>query len=265
MRFATSLTLLALSTGTASAQAALDDEKKPANAPEPTTASTASTGSLETAPAKVEYGIDLRLRHVMVPNGLLELFVQRAAGGASNNGFGVDLVRRRGTLELQLGFEYEHIEVGEGVWINKGDNVAGGDESDYVLNPAHAGSKLGWFTTEFTFLQHSVINKYVAIRYGGGAGLGFITGKLMHYNVICNGATNDTVSPGCVPTIYGGTGSDSDGKNFGVPVKYDLPPVFPVVNAIIGVQVRPAPKAVINIEGGIRTIPFVGVSAGYFF
>lgn len=215
----------------------------------------------------VEYGVGIRLRSVHVPQSILELFVERAAGGASNVGFGVDLVRRRGTVELQLGFEYEHLQVGEGVWINKGDNVAAGDEADYVLSPKHAqgGDQLGWFTIEFTFLNHAVINKYLAVRYGGGAGLGIITGSLQHYNVICTGATNNSPEPGCVPTQFGGTGVDSDARGFQQPVKYDLPPVFPVINGIIGLQIKPTEKAVINIETGIRTLPFFGVSAGYFF
>jgi hypothetical protein len=46
---------------------------------------------------------------------------------------------------------------------------------------------------------------------------------------------------------------------------YDLPPVFPVINAILGVQIRPISKLTINVEGGIRTFPFVGVSGAYFF
>src|SRR5687768_17325778 len=108
MRFATSLTLLALMTGTAWSQAALDDAGKPQATLDPT----ASPATTETT-TPVEYGVDLRIRRVFVPKGLLNLFVDRSAGGASNTGFGVDFVRRRGNTELQLGFEYEKIEVGE--------------------------------------------------------------------------------------------------------------------------------------------------------
>jgi hypothetical protein len=258
MRFATSLTLLTVlgAAGTASAQA-LDDEGKPI----PTTDPTASPTTLETSGSKLEYGADIRLRRVVVPKGLLELFVERAAGGASNTGYGIDLVRRRGNLELQLGFEFEHIEPGEGAWINSGDNVAGGDEADYIISADHAGKSFGWFTLEFTFLNHAPINKYVAIRYGGGAGIGFLTGELQKYDVACVGATNENPEPGCKPTALGGTGIDANNA----PEAYDMPPVFPVVNAIIGVQIRPTPKSVINIETGIRTLPFVGLSAGYFY
>jgi hypothetical protein len=258
MRFGTTLILLTLlaAAGTAWGQA-LDEEGKP----KPTTDATAAPTSLETAGSKLEYGADLRIRQVFVPSFILNLFIDHHSGGISNTGIGVDLVRRRGNLELQLGFEFEHVQPSEGVWINSGDNVAGGDEADFILSPDHSGKQLGWFTVEFTFLNHAPINDKVAIRYGGGAGIGFITGGLQKYDVPCaGGATNEMPEPGCVPTVHGGTASAARG-----PTDYDLPPIFPVVNAIIGVQIRPVKKAVINIETGIRTLPFLGVSAGYFF
>jgi hypothetical protein len=177
----------------------------------------------------------------------------------------VDLTRRRGTTELQLGFEYERVNVGEGVWINKGDNIATGDEIDYVLSPEHSHHQLGWFTVEFTFLNHAEINKVISVRYGGGIGLGIVTGELDHYNIICApGATNANPEPGCIPPRFNGPGMYSE-NNVETQVSYSLPPVFPVVNAILGLQIKPTDKLTINIEGGIRTLPFAGVSSSYFF
>jgi hypothetical protein len=218
-------------------------------------------------PGEVEYGVGVRLRSVWVPRSVLELFVQRAASGAHNYGVGVDLSRRRGDTELQLGFEYERINVGQGVWINKDDNVAAGDEADYVLGPdstTGSGHQFGWFTIEFTFLNHAEITKWLAVRYGGGLGIGFLLGEVDHYNIICTGATNATPEPGCVPPRFNGTGRYSEGQE--TVVKYDLgTPVFPVVNAILGLQFRAAERWTINVEGGIRTLPFVGVSSSVFF
>ncbi|HTR55553.1 MAG TPA: hypothetical protein VMJ10_32975 [Kofleriaceae bacterium] len=250
-------------TSAAHAQGAALDSSSAAPPPPPT------AGPAPDAADKPEYGIDLRLREVYLPAGLIGLFVTRAAGGASNTGYGVDFVRRRGTLELQLGLEYEHITMQEGVYINSGDNVANGDTIDYILSPAHAGTDFGWFTLEFTFMNHAPINKYVSFRYGGGAGIGILTGAVKRYDTACApGATNDNVTPQCVPAVLGTGGGgtispDSSGEK--EPAAYNLPPVFPVVNAIIGFQIKPTDKAVINIEGGIRTLPFIGVSAGYFF
>ncbi len=272
MRLVTRLGLLAVlvSASTARAGAALDDGS---SSPAPTTTRTtdpaAAPDSLQTAEDKIEYGADLRIRQVYLPEGLMGLFVARTPGGASNTGIGVDLVRRRGNLELQLGFEYEHINMAEGVFIESGKDVSKGDSADYLLGPDHAPENFGWFTIEFTFLNHAPINKYLSFRYGGGAGLGILTGGVYRWDVgtCVNGATNSNPA-GCVPNTVGGpaaTADDNTGAPETKPVKYGLPPVFPVVNAIVGLQIKPFDKAVINIEAGIRTLPFIGMSAGYFF
>ena len=268
MRFATlSLIMLTLASGAGVARAGAALADASTAQPQPTTDAAARPDTPDLASDKVEYGFDIRLRRVYLPKALIGLFVSRAAGGAANTGYGVDFVRRRGTLELQLGMEFEHINVAEGVWINSGDNVANGDTVDYILSPDHAGTDFGWFSLEFTFINHMPINKYLSFRYGGGAGLGILTGQVVRYDTACApGATNENPTPYCVPSVYGGQGTISpDHPGDKEPNPYGLPPVFPVVNAIIGLQIKPTPKAVINIEGGIRTLPFFGVSAGYFF
>jgi hypothetical protein len=218
----------------------------------------------------VEYGVGFRLRSVHVPKGQVELFVERAGdNGSSTVGLGVDFIRRRGTVELQLGFEFERFNPGEGIWIESGNNVAAGDVADYVLPKANQEKPLGWFTLEFTFINHAKINKYLSFRYGGGAGLGIVLGELQHLNMVCagTGATNDNPAA-CEPPTFGGTGNatcEEDGANCMTRVNYNLPPVFPVVNAIIGFQIKPIEKMTINIEGGIRTFLFFGTSAAYFF
>jgi hypothetical protein len=297
MRFTSPAVCLVLLVGTglvrpASAGPALDDDKakppaaapvpaKPPSAPssepaepepdcskpgDPRCPSGAASGAFG---AEVEYGIGVRLRSVWVPRSVLELFVTRAAGGAHNYGIGVDLTRRRGATELQLGFEFEHVNIGQGVWINKGDNVAAGDEADFVLGPdskTGSGNQFGWFTMEFSFFNHSEITPWLSFRYGAGLGLGVLIGEIDHYNILCGaGATNASPEPGCVPMgRFNGTGMYSEGQE--TLVKYDLgTPVFPVVNAILGLQFKPTEQTTINLEGGIRTMPFIGVSSSMFF
>lgn len=233
----------------------------------------ASIARADDSEDKVQYGIDVRLREVFLPKALMNLFVDRAAGGAQSFGYGADLVRRRGNLELQLGAELEHIAPAEGVYINKGDDVSAGDTADYILSPEHAGSQFGWVTFEFSFINHAPIGKYLAFRYGGGLGIGVLTGQVKRIDTACApGSTNANPEPGCVPVGYvsstgvPGTGIVSpDHPGDPEPNPYKLPAVFPVVNAILGLQIRPTDHLVINVEGGIRTLPFVGVSAGYFF
>lgn len=211
---------------------------------------------------QVEFGVGLRFRNVRGPGGMVELFVEHAPGGSSNLGLGVELTRRKGNAELQLGVEFEHITPKEGVWIAKGDNVPQ-NEADYILDPDDTvgKKKLGWLTVEFTYFHHTPLTKQIALRFGGGLGIGIVTGELQRLDIVCNSsATNDNPEPGCVPERLGGAAVEERG-----PVTYDLPPLFPVINAIAGVQFRPINNMTVNLEGGIRTFLFFGLSTSYFF
>ena len=240
---------------------ALDDSKPASLADQPVVTETE---------VPVEYGVGIRIRDVIIPKGELGLFTSHTGGGSNTVGLGIDLTRRRGNLELQLGIEYEHIEPGEGVYIESNKTVPN-DDADYLLSANHSPESLAWVTFEFTFINHTPITKNLSFRYGGGAGIGIVTGGLYRNDVHCAaGATNDNPEPGCVPTQFGGnaTYTDTSGNptpGDSSPHKYSLPPVFPVVNAIIGLQFKPTDKMTINLEGGIRTLLFFGLSASYFF
>jgi hypothetical protein len=279
MRLATTLLLLTI-TGTAWAGDAVldptaDAAKKP---PEPVAATSDTPPTITNPDDTVSYGVDLRIRNVRLPKFMLGWFLGHAADGSSNTGIGADFIRRKGTTEISLGFEYEHINIGEGVYVEPGKAVPG-DPADYLLSPEHSPNQanFGWFTVEFNFVGHTPINQYVSFRYGLGAGLGFLVGDIYRWDVACaGGATNDSPEPGCDPGDVGvhapdgtlGTGhtsNDSTGGAETTPVKYDLgTPVFPVINAFVGFQFHPFDKAVINIEGGLRTLPYIGLSLGYF-
>ncbi|MCA9678472.1 MAG: hypothetical protein H6709_19310 [Kofleriaceae bacterium] len=226
--------------GVASAQAALDDDDTPVAATD-----TSTTTSLEADNAP-HVGVGLRLRSVKVPEGLLELFVEDAPGGSSELGYGLEVARRKGNFEVQFGIEYDKIYVREGNWLDKGDMLPQ-DEVDHVKFDG-----FGWITAEVTFLNHTPIIKQLAIRYGGGAGIGIIKGEVRRTDYVC---TSTDIEDSC---------SEKPGaENVNNP--YDIPPVMLIVNAIIGVQITPVDHVFINIEGGLRTVPFFGASAGYYF
>jgi hypothetical protein len=221
--------------GEARAQAVLDGDPTAALPGEPTV--------VADAPA-AEWGLGIRLRNVRIPKGMVELFVDRAPGSGSDLGFGVELVRRKANFEVQLGVEYEKLSIEKGIWIESGKPIPE-NEADFV-----EFNDFGWVTVEATFLFHSPVSKNLAIRYGGGAGLGVLTGDVTHIDRGCTSSDPQTC------TIE---------TNGGQKIKYDLPPVLPVFNAVIGLQIRPIEKMTINIEGGLRTLPFFGVSGTFFF
>jgi len=228
---------LVVGAASASAQVALDDEEG-TPPPDP-------SGSTLEDPNKTMIGAGIRLRSVHVPQGLIELFVERAEGGSSEFGIGLEVARRKGNFEVQFGLEYDKIYIEPGIWIDKGDMLPQ-DEPDFVEFDG-----FGWITAEVTFLNHTEIIKQLSVRYGGGAGIGIIRGDIRRTDYRCGSADLETCGE------YGGA------ENVRRP--YDIPPVMLVVNAIIGVQIRPVDKVFINVEGGIRTLPFFGVTGGYYF
>lgn len=223
----------------AAAQAALDDDEDVA----PVTESTSDEEAED--PNRTRIGAGLRLRRVFVPQGLIELFVERAPGGSSQNGIGLEVIRRKGDFEVQFAVESDSIWIEEGHWVDKGDQIPQ-DEADLVRFDS-----FGWVSAEVTFLNHSPIIDQLAIRYGGGAGIAIMRGEVRRDDVRCTTMEFDSCAP------YAGA------ENNNTP--YDIPPVMLIVNAILGVQVRPIDNIFINVEGGIRTIPFFGITAGGFF
>jgi hypothetical protein len=235
-RIALSFVICIALLGDARAQAVLEGD--PAAALPGAPVAVAETGSA------AEWGLGVRLRNVRLPRSMLELFVDRAAGGGSDVGFGVDLVRRKGELEVQFGVEYERLSVDKGIWIEK-DKPIPANEADFV-----EFNGFGWVTLDATFLYHTPFNKYVALRYGGGGGLGVLFGDVTHVD---RGCTSSDPQSCTIETMNGQK------------VAYGLPPVMLVVNAVIGLQVRPIEKMTLNLEAGIRTLPFFGASGTYFF
>jgi hypothetical protein len=227
--------VLGVNAASARAQAALDDDDAKPSSGSPS----APTGE------ETHIGVAFRIRDVTVPKGMIQLFVDTAPGGSSQPGFGFELFRRKGNFEVQFGLEYESINVQTGIWVQK-DKLPPAEEVDYVQF-----HNFGWVTAEVTFLNHTPITKFFALRYGGGAGIGIFKGSVNRTDYVCTDSALST----CTEKPFA--------ANHDTP--YNLPPVFPVINAIIGVQIRPVDNFVINIETGIRTLPFFGTSIGYMF
>jgi hypothetical protein len=232
---ATAAICLGLAASPATAQA-LDDDDTSGTTPEATAAA---------AGPKTNIGVGLRIRNVRIPKAMLEWFIESVPGGVSNVGFGAELSRRKGNFEVQFGLEYEKLTVTPGYWVEKDKPIMGGSVDDV------RDDGFGWVTAELSFMYHTPIVPQVSLRYGGGAGIGILMGSVRRTDQLC--ATNSLDS--CI--------NDPAGENQDDP--YDLPPVMLVVNAIVGVQVRPTNEIFINLEGGLRTVPFFGATAGYYF
>jgi hypothetical protein len=243
--FATASAVIALTTSSAFAQLEEDDEFAPVDEFEEVEQVEQELDQRMIEGPKTELGVGLRLRNVRIPNALLELFVEQAAGGGSNFGFGLEFVRHKANFEIAVGIEYESLAVGEGVWVDKGEMIPQ-DDADRVEFDG-----FGWVTVDAAFIWHTKVHEKVALRYGAGIGLGLIRGEVLRTDVVCT-----TSDPSSCNNQPGGMVREPEDA---------IPPVFPVINLLAGAQIRPVEKIAINIEAGIRTIPYVGTTIVYFF
>ncbi len=197
--------------------------------------------------SKVKLGVGLRLRSVFIPQGLIESFVERAPSGMSNFGYGLEFTRRKGNFEIAVGLEYEKLSLsGDGIWIDKGDQIPL-DEPDLVEYDG-----FGWVGLDVSFIWHTKLHDKVSLRYGAGIGLGFILGDVLRTDYLCTGSTVDTCSqkPGA---------ENIKAKD------QDIPPVFPIINALFGVSIKATDQIGINLEVGMRTAFYYGTTLVFYF
>jgi hypothetical protein len=223
---------------------------QPASAQEESEMEDPAAGEPEAPPPapkeKIIYGAAVKVRGIFIPKGEIELFLQRAESGVVQPGFGVDFVRRHGDFEITAGIGYDKLAPDDGIYWERGAELPANPPDDVVFDG------FSWVTFEVNFLWHYPLSgDMLALRYGAGLGLGVLLGDILQTDTICQGTDVDT----CVRNPNGLQVDDPAGK----------PPVFPVVNLIGGLQVRPTPKLSLNVEVGLRTAFFAGLSAGYFF
>ena len=220
---------------------ALDEDERAALASD-----RAAQAAAVSAPTRVQWGVGLRTRFVSIPKGLIELFVEQAPSGVSSFGIGLEGIRRRGNFEITVGVEFESLETDEGVYIENGDMIPA-DEVDLV-----EFDNFSWVTADVSFVWHKPVGEKFAFRYGAGLGLGIVLGKVLQTDYQCSGGSVDT----CLEKPM----AENVRKE-----SSSVPPVVPVINVIVGAQIRPIKNLAINLEGGLRTALYLGATTSYYF
>ncbi len=195
---------------------------------------------------KKYWGIGIRGRNLIVPKSFIENFVERAASGLNQYGYGIEVIRRKRNLELTFGVEYDNLNLDDGIWIEKGESIPQ-DEPDLVEFDG-----FGWVAVDFNAIWHIELHKMFSLRVGAGIGLGVVLGDVLRTDYICT--TSEESSCSKKPNAEQDRSPEED-----------IPPVFPLVDFIVGVQFRPLEKLTINLEAGTRSVPYLGASIGYYF
>ena len=270
LKVAISLALVGLLSLTAprSARAAGDDgdeETTPAADPEAAPATETPPeegGTLVKQSNKRKWGVGARLRYVFVPQAMLNLFLQHSTS-MNSVGFGAEVVGRKGDSDIVFGIEYDGASPDNGLYQDKGDdpglcNSGNGDQGKCPDYTRFDG--LGMIGLDASFIWHANLSSKVQLRYGGGLGIGIVTGAMYKTKMKCPaGTTNGDLDD---PNACG------DPKtNFVTPEakSEDVPPVVPIINALIGARFLISDNLAVNVETGFRDLFYLGMGADWIF
>lgn len=189
---------------------------------------------------RVEWGIGAQVRRSHMFLRLQKFFVGDSPGPATQDGAGLAFTRRVKQVEIVFGLGYDRLDGRDGYYLELGGDPLVAGDVDYV-----DFRKLSWFTVEVTAIGRLRIHKILALRYGAGLGIGVLRGQLRKTDALCTGTE---LERDCV--------LDPAGMQVDEPAK--LPPVLPVVNALVGLELRPFRPVAIHLDVGLHTVPYVG-------
>jgi hypothetical protein len=190
-----------------------------------------------------DYGLGVNARQILLTKGVMKIGWEDAPGGTRQNGASVEFARRGDKLEFVFGFGYDSLEASDGFYLEKAGDPLTPGKVDYL-----EFRNLEWYTADVKLIGYLQLHKILSLRYGAGLGIGYIRGQLLRTDAVCTG-----------PDLQKDCAFDPNGTDKQKPDK--LPPVFPVVNVLAGLQFRPVKALAVNLDIGLRTVPYVGASA----
>lgn len=194
----------------------------------------------------IRWGLGVQARRSRVSVRLQKVFLDGTPGPATQDGGGVTFVRRTRALDIVLGFGGDQINPVDGYYLSTGGDPMESGDADLVEFDA----KLKWYTFDISFIGHAKAHKVLAFRFGAGVGLGVIRGHGYRTSAIC---TSNDLQNDCVTDPMG------ERQNERIDV-----PVFPVLNVLLGVELRPARWLAIDLDAGLHTAPYLGLGVTIF-
>ena len=151
--------------------------------------------------------------------------------------------RRSGNFDFVLGLAYQSLSPNAGNWLGKGNDPS--TDTDYVQFDGLAS-----WTFDAAFILHNEFSENFGMHYGGGVGIGIVSGQMLRTS---NGSPGCATSPGdptkcfpiacpqgpCTEAQLLATEGSSDSST--MPSRHAdgrVPTVYPIVNLVVGLDVR---------------------------
>jgi hypothetical protein len=267
--------VLACITLCAAGQGAQAQPPPPPGSPAPGEPGGPALSASEEAPAEVaRYGVAVRFpRWVSMPKWFLNIITKQNQPLSTFNSFGAEFFRRKGDLDIVVGFAYQSMSPEDGNWLGKGKDAA--KDTDYVQVRG-----LGLIGLDAAFVWRTHLNENFSLHYGAGLGIAFVKGQVLRTSnstAFCND-TNAGSYPACRPAWCPETGcteeqfkahegidgTDEMARRF---KDQSIPGAIPILQLLLGVDFRiPDVKGFeARLQGGFYDGFFAGMGLAYVF
>ena len=200
---------------------------------------------------KLHWGFGVRGGLRAVPSVGLDLFydVHPSLKETLGSSFGLELIRRKGEVDLKLGFAFEDYTGADGdgdQFLQTGDPV---DDTEFIKN------SLQIISMDINVVGSTKITDWWHLLYGAGIGVGIVRGDLKR---------TDTFDQNGNRAPCSGVGDPiANCLEFEV-VEDSVPPAIPVLNMLLGMRFDFSKNVALRVEGGLRTLS-VYTGAGFDF
>jgi opacity protein-like surface antigen len=204
---------------------------------------------------KLHWGVGVRGGARAVPSVGLDLVydIHPSLKDTLGTSFGLEFIRRKGEVDLRLGFSFEDYTGTDGdgdQFLQKGDAAK---DIEFVKN------SLQILSVDINVLGSTEITDWWHLLYGAGIGVGVVRGDLLRTDTFAPDATDqNTRRPCTAPGV-----PDINCLEIDV-VEDSVPPVIPVLNMLLGMRFDFSKNVSLRLEGGLRTLS-VYTGAGFDF
>jgi hypothetical protein len=213
-----------------------------------------------------------RVRGIFVTHAMLSPYLADNTGTSMTSySLGIEYIFRKENYDIVTSLDFSVIDLPDGNWLGSGHDPS---LDDHYLQ----FRGVNFISADVAFIGYHKFAPWFELRYGGGLGLGLVTGDIYSTNnsSACNHA-NAADPTQCYPVGVGplpanekaleatATGGTDTAVTPHRHSSSDKPPVMGVVNLLVGFRFYPIKHMAITVEIGFRDAIFTGLGLHYLF